>query len=122
METVLKVIAQEMQKIGVQYYDMTNTSGKITYPYVTGEFTQSEYEFEDGSNRGDLLMDAWNRGQRLDLVKLNDKIKAHFKDFRKIVDGVAIHISYMGAVPIRTNDDSLKRLQINLDINWWEGE
>ena len=121
MQTILKVIAEEMAKIGVDYYDMINTSGTVTYPYITGEFTQSEYDFEDGHNRGDLLMDAWNRGSRLDLVKINDKIKDHFRDFRTTKDGMTIHISYMGAVPIRTNDDSLKRLQINLDIHWWEG-
>lgn len=121
METVLKVINEEMNAIGVQYYDMTNTSPKITYPYVTGEFTQNDYNFEDGRNSGDLLLEAWTRGERLELIRLNENIKQHFKDFRKVEDGTAICVSYVGAIPVRTNDNSLKKLQINLEINWWEG-
>lgn len=122
METVLKAIYEETQAVGVQYYDMTNTSPKVTYPYVTGELTQSLYDFEDGSNNGDLLLEAWTRGERFELVSLNEKIKQHFKDLIKEKDGKVIHFSYVGAIPQRTNDNTLKKLQINLDITWWEGE
>lgn len=122
METVLTVINEEMQSLGIQYYNMTNTSPKVTYPYVTGEFLQSLYDFEDGSNGGDLLLELWTRGEMLELIRLNDKIKQHFKDLIKEKDGEVIHFSYMGATPQRTNDNMLKKLQINLEITWWEGE
>lgn len=122
MEQVLEVINEQMQILGIQYFDMINTSAKVTYPYVTGELTQSGYSYEDGSNTADLLLEAWTRNERLELIQLCEKIKNHFKDFTTEKNGVVMHISYMGAIPQRTNDYGLKKSQINLDIHYWEGE
>ena len=63
MEQVLEVINEQMQILGIQYFDMINTSAKVTYPYVTGELTQSGYSYEDGSNTADLLLEAWTRNE-----------------------------------------------------------
>lgn len=122
METVLKMIYEHMQEIGVQYYDMTNTSPKITYPYVTGELTQNRFDDETGQNGGDLLLEAWTRGERLELVKLCETIKQHFKYLTAVENGTYAQFEYAGAMPQRTNDNSLKKLQINLSVTWWEGE
>lgn len=121
MENVLNVINEEMKKLGIDYYYLTNTSESVTYPYVTGEYYESGYTFEDGSTEANLLLEAWTRGSNLDLVRLNDDIKEYFKDFRTIKDGCAIHISYASNYPRRTNDINLKKIEINLDIRYWKG-
>lgn len=121
MQEVLEVINAQMQAIGVQYYDMTNTSAKVTYPYATGEFTQSGFDYETMQNQGDLLLDLWTRNERLELVGLCDKLQKHFSNFMTEKKGVIVHIEYAGSTPLRTNDNTLKRLQVNLNVTWWKG-
>lgn len=122
METVLAIIEREMRLIGIDYHFMINKSAPVIYPYVTGEYNESEYSFEDASNSGEMLLEAWTRGSYLELIRLNDKIKQHFKDFRVFENGISLHIAYNGNYPRRTNDNTLKKLEIHLQIEYWEGE
>lgn len=122
METLLDIFQREMELLGIDYSYMTNSKPKITYPYVTGEYSESEFAFENGASGGDLMLEAWNRGNNLDLIRLNEKIKKHFCDFRKIEGNIAIRIVYNGNFPRRTNDNGLKKSEIHLDVMYWEGE
>lgn len=121
METVLSIINDEMKSLNINYYYMINESPKIEYPYVTGELTQNGFDYETMTSKGDLLLDLWTRNERLELIRLCDKLKNHFMNFMKEKDGVIVHIDYATSMPISTNDNTLKRLQVNLDVTWWKG-
>lgn len=122
MEEVLKIINEQMKALGVEYYYLYNNAPKVNYPYVTGEFTQNNYSYEDGSNNGDMLLECWSRGSQLSLVYLLQRIKEHFEDLRIVKDDIVAHISFNSAYPVRTNDVELLKTEIHLDITYWEGE
>lgn len=122
MEKILKIINEQMKSLGVEYYYLYNNAPTVSYPYVTGEFTQNGYSYEDNSNTADMLLECWNRGSQTNLVNLQEKIKENFRDLHVIKDNVVAHISYNSAYPVRTNDANLFKVEIHLDITYWEGE
>lgn len=122
MLDVLKAISEQMKHLNLQYHDIMNNSEKVTYPYITGELSQSLYDVETGRNEADLLLDLWTRNERLEIVKVNEQLKAHFSNLDVVKDGAYIHFDYETCVPVATNDYSLKRLQVILSITWWKGE
>ena len=122
MIDVLEIINKELNDLGIEYYYFYNTSETVTYPYVTGEFTQSDYTFEDGANYGDFLLEVWNRGKMLPILEVVQKIKDHFRDFRYVEGNKTFHISFQSAVPLRTNEETLNKYEVHLDVYYWEGE
>lgn len=122
MEKVLEIIKRELDALGIDYYYMINTASTVKYPYVTGEYNESEYSYEDNSNVAEMLLEVWNRDSDVELVKLNDLIKNHFRNLIVCEEGLTVHISYANSFPVRTGDYKLKKREIHLDINFWEGE
>ena len=122
MKEILQIINTEMQSLGIEYYYLYNNASTVKYPYVIGEYTETSYSFEDNSNSGDMLLEVWNKGSQSNLLEVLNKIKNHFRDLYITKDTVVAHIAFNSAMPVRTNDASLFKLQINLDINYWEGE
>lgn len=121
MEKVLEIINDEFTKLNLEYYYMTNTSPVVNYPYITGEFTEAEYSYEDNSAAGDLLLEVWNRGDKKGLIEAVEKIKMHFRDLRMQKDGMTVFFAYDNAFPIRTNDESLDKIEVHITINYFEG-
>lgn len=122
MDKILNIIANEFKTLGINYHYLYNKDASVTYPYITAEYTESDYSYEDNSNRGDMLLEVWNRDSNLELISLNQTIKNHFRDLRVVLDNVVAHISYANSTPIRTNDVNLNKIEIHLDITYWEGE
>lgn len=122
MVDILTIINDQMKVLGIEYYYLYNNAPKVAYPYVTGEFTQNDYSYEDNSNSGDMLLECWNRGSQINLINLHQKIREHFKNLQVIKSNLVAHISYNSAYPVRTNDADLFKLEIHLDVTYWEGE
>lgn len=122
MEEILQIINEQMQALGIEYYYLYNNAPTVKYPYVTGEFTQNSYSYEDNSNTGDMLLECWNRGSQKELINLHQKIKEHFRDLCVPKNNIMAHISYNSAYDVRTNDATLFKKEIHLDITYWEGE
>ncbi|MDO4377985.1 MAG: hypothetical protein Q4C64_02380 [Erysipelotrichia bacterium] len=122
MKEILKIIEEQMTALSIEYYYLYNNAPTVVYPYVTGEFTQNGYSYEDNSNSGDMLLECWNRGSQINLINLHQKIKEHFRDLQVSKDNVVAHISYNSAYPVRTDDADLFKMEIHLDITYWEGE
>lgn len=122
MEEILKIINEQMKALSIEYYYLYNNAPKVVYPYVTGEFTQAGYSYEDNSNNGDMLLECWNRGSQQNLINLHQTIKEHFRDLRVVKNNIVAHIAYNSAYPVRTNDADLFKMEIHLDITYWEGE
>lgn len=122
MHEILKAINTEMKALGIEYYYLYNNAPEIHYPYVTGEYSESGYSYEDNSNTGDMLLEVWNRDRQLELFYVCNKIKNHFRDLLVNDGKVTAHIAFNSAMPVRTNDASLYKIEIHLDVNYWEGE
>ena len=126
-QEVLKIIAQEMSAMNLNYFYMINDSGTVVYPYITGEYNEYQYTFEDRGTVGEMLLEVWTRGSELELLAVKDLIKNRFDDYQvAILDAsgniVSLSISYLSKMPRRTDVEGLKKLEIRLQINYWESD
>ena len=122
MKNILEIVCHELTQAGIDYHYIYNDSAVVKYPYVTGEYTESNYDFETNHNTGDFLLELWTRNGKDELIELNNKIKEVFRDYRKTVNGETVHISYISSYPVITNDENLDKIETHLEINYWEGE
>jgi hypothetical protein len=122
-EKILAVISDEMSALQLNYHYMTyKPEGETIYPYITGEYSETDYVYEDGHIEGGLLLEVWTRSTWTDLSVIKEAIRKHFKDFRCVKDGVAIYIAYNSSNSARAEDGTLKKKLITLDIQAWESE
>lgn len=123
---VLKCVYEELTALGINYYYMINDSENVMYPYVTGEYYEYEYKFEDNSSSGEVLLEVWTRGTESELLIIKDKIKSKFSYYQKVVEInnkiMSLSINYLSKTPRRTEVEGLKKLEIRLQINYWESE
>lgn len=122
-EKVLSIINTEMVDMGLNYSYMTyEPDGDPVYPYITSEYSERGWTFEDGRTESSMLLELWGNTNELELIKLKEKIKKRFSDFHHSEKGLSIHISYSGSTPGRDANSNIKKRQITLEIKVWESE
>ena len=123
---VLKCVYEELTALGINYYYIINDSKNVVYPYVTGEYYEYEYKYEDNSSSGEILLEAWTRGTEEELIEIKDRIKEKFKNYQKTISekdkSMGLSINYLNKTPRRTEALGLKKLEIRLQTNYWESE
>lgn len=121
MIAVLKVINEIMQQLGIHYEYMEWTSD-IVYPYFVGEYVETPIETEDGLKESTFILTGFTRGTWIELEQIKEKIENLFHNgYEAIIDnksGVAVF--YGDSQPIRQENESLKKIQINLEIKEWK--
>lgn len=121
ISTVLEIINNEFEKLGVDYYYMTNTSGKVTYPYCTGEYSESNYSNENRESNGDLLVELWSKNGDIESLKTIEKIKEHFSEFQTVQKVLALAINFGSFVERRTGVENLKKYEMHMSVTYWKG-
>lgn len=120
--SILKIIHEELTRIGVPYEFMRWTS-KVSYPYFVGEISETEPMTGDGLQEHTLLLDGFTRGNYIDLETIKETIKKHFHPIyglrRQTDDGYAV-LFYAGAFYVPTGEADLKRIQVTLKIKEWK--
>ena len=119
---ILAFINAEMEAAGIPY-EYGEWTDAVSYPYVVGSFTETEYRFEDGCTLGALTLDAWARGANANekLLDVKNKIKRAFSDRQSVQDGKAFFIRYGGSFPTQTGEEELSKITITLFTYEWEG-
>lgn len=119
--SVLSIINEEMDSIGVPYEYMQWTSA-VTDPYWIGEYTEDPVVAEDGSRTSTVILTGTTMGTWLDLERTRAKIENHFHPIyglsRSTESGVVV-VFYDGAFPVPTGEANLKRIQVNLHVKEW---
>lgn len=118
---VLSVIKEEMDAIGVPY-EFMRWSGKVSYPYFVGEYTETPTNTEDGREEGTVIITGTTRGNWYELERYKEIIKRHFPSvygFRKSTDEGTVVIFYGNSFPVDAGEADLKRIQINLQYKEW---
>ena len=121
-EKLLGLIYNEMVNVLGLNYEYMEYTGPLKYPYITGEHYTTYYDIATGRLEGELLLEVWNRGKELDLIKVHDKIQSHFKKLIKYQDNMGFCIAYKNKQSSRTGDMDLKKIQIYLSTYTWKGE
>lgn len=120
--SILRIIHEELARIGVPYEFMRWTS-KVSYPYFVGEISETEPMTGDGLREHTLLLDGFTRSNYIDLETIKEKIEKHFHPIyglrRQTDSGYAVFF-YAGAFYVPTGEADLKRIQVTLKIKEWK--
>ena len=116
---LLRVIKEELLNLGINY-EYGEYKGELKYPYAVGEYSENDYQYEIGITNGEFILVVFHRGNELDLINIKELVKEKFADFRKVVTGGTIYVSYRNKLFIREAD--LKKMEIYLDIKTMKGE
>ena len=123
----LKFINEQMDILEIPYEFGDEWTSKVTYPYFTGEFTETPSMTEDGYEETEVILTGFHRGPGalIGLETIKNKIKKHFDPnhgLRADTDSGTIAVFFNGSFPIPTREADLKRIQINLLIKEWKGD
>ncbi|MCQ2754844.1 MAG: hypothetical protein MJ231_07335 [bacterium] len=121
-EELLKIIYNELVNVLGLNYEYMEWTGELVYPYITGEHYTNFFDIATGRLEGELLLEIWNRGKEIDLVKIHDKIQLHFEKIVKMQNNMGFCIAYKNKNSDRTGDMDLKKIQIRLETYCWKGE
>ena len=116
---LLKVINKELLSLGLNY-EYGEYEGEHKYPYAVGEYNESNYEYESNVTDGEFILVVFHKGNELDLINIKEQIKEKFADYRSVVDGGAVYVSYRNKLFIREAD--LKKMEIYLNTKTMKGE
>lgn len=123
MNELLRLIAGEMTKLGINYDLMTWKETPIKYPYCVGQYFVVDSSAESGKTEIEFWIEGWDRNKSYgNLVDIDTKLRKHFSDYRMIKNNMAIAISYLNSSLEREEDSELKKLQVKLNVVLWEGE
>ena len=117
-------ISDQLRSIAV-LYELEEWTSNIKYPYWTGEFTEEPVMTEDGAEESTVILNGFNRGKAIDLVRDKEKIKQLFDPtdgLRAKTGSGSIAVFFDGSFSIPTGEADLKRMQINLKIKEWKGK
>lgn len=123
-KNLLKIVSDGMVEMGLEYEFGEYTKKRITYPYFVGEYTETEPTTEDGLQETTFMLTGFSRSTWLTLENAKDKIESYFnKVYGKTVmvdDGSAVAVFYGNALVVPTENEELKKIQINLQCKEWK--
>ena len=116
MINVLKTINNELNTMSIPYtFDAWDS--KIELPQFIGEISETPTLNEDGLSEYTFILTGYATKNEVGyLFEVAERLKARYKP-SKIVDGMVI--MYNNTMPIETNTDDLKRIEITLKIKKW---
>lgn len=117
---LLEIINNELEKLNLNY-EYGEYTGELKYPYITGEYNETGYTYEDNITRGEFILTVWNRGKEIDLINIKEQIKNVFADYRTSTNSGAINIDYRNKLFIRSGEAELKKMEIYLDTKCLKG-
>lgn len=116
----LKFINEALKAAGISY-QFQRWDGELKYPYFVGEYTETEPENEDGRQESSFIITGTTNGSWLSLEETKEKIKKEVCGKSAILpNGNGIAIYYAGFLNVPTGNETMKRIQITLNIQEWE--
>lgn len=124
MRSILRYIKQELTQINIPYSFMT-WKRKREYPYFVGEIFRIRTDGEDGKEEYSFLLTGFTRNSYDDLIEIAEKIEINYPNVAGkigIFEESCIAMFVTDITPLPTEDEELKKIQINLQINRWKGK
>ena len=125
-EEALKYISDALEALKIPYSFMEwriKNGGKFPDPYFVGEYTEETPLNEDGLQDSTFILTGTTRGTWLSLEQAKNKIKDKFNPISGstviLASGAGLAVFYSDSFPVPTEDENLKRIQINLQVKEW---
>lgn len=119
MINFLKELTEQFRKVTPESFHERNRKAEIKYPYVTYDFDGESLERNVEGFYIDVdIFD--NNSSYVDIFQIEDALKTHFKDNRKLTEDFFIRFNFLRSTKIPTGDDNIKRrnLQFYCKIDW----
>lgn len=121
-QEALTYLNDKFEELDIPYEFMSWTTS-LSFPYFVGEYTEVEPMNEDGYERSTFILTGTTNSSYGALEAIKNVLKTIFDGSPVILDsGSALVVEYSTAFPVRTGEDGLYRMQINLNIKEWKGE
>ena len=116
MKKVLKIINDELNTMNIPY-TFDGWDNEIELPQFIGDISETPTLNEDGLSEYTFILTGYAMKNDNDyLFDVAERLKQRYKP-SKIVDSMVI--MYNNTMPIETNTDDLKRIEITLKIKKW---
>lgn len=124
MNKLLKVFAEAMEELNIDYDFMEWKTTPVPYPYFVGQYFIDNYVAESGATEGQILLVGWDRNSSfIKLVEIDNKVKKYFSEYKKLLgNNSSVSINYVGSSSEYAENNDLRKIEIRLDFNLWEGE
>lgn len=117
MIKVLAAMKAEMDELNIPY-EFDNWESKVKLPYFVGEISEQVNPNEDGKRTFDFTLTGEDVGSYMRLFDYAEKIKSRYNNGKTIGNGIKAIYENMFHIPVE--DESVKRIQINITIILWE--
>ena len=119
MITFLTELTNQFRLVLPESYHDKNRSASVLYPYLTYNFDSEGLERNIEGFYIDVdIFD--NNASYVDIFQVEDALKDHFKDNRKLTDDLFIRFNFLRSTKVVTGDDNIKRrnMQFYCKVDW----
>lgn len=116
----LELIKTMLTTAKINYAFQTLKSKAVTYPYWIGEFSENAPDDESGYRQSTFILTGTTDKTWLELHSQKDAIEELFRDKKAIHDNnhaVAFFVENSFEIP--TQLDTIKRIQLNIQVQEW---
>ncbi len=122
MNILLKVFAEAMKELEINYDFMEWKTTPVPYPYFVGQYFVDNFVAENNQTEGQLLLVGWDRNESfINLIDIEIELKRYFSDYRYSENGTSVSINYVGSNSEHYDGDELKKIEMRFDFYLWEG-
>lgn len=118
----LKFISDFMDRLNIPYEFGTFTQNPVPDPYFVGEYLDSESDTKEENGYQESAFLLTGTGETyIGLETAKAQIESNLSRGVSLIlsNGNGFAVFYSGSQPIPTDDERLKRIQINLTIKEW---
>ena len=119
MIAFLTELTNQFRLVLPESYHDKNRSASVLYPYLTYNFDSEALERNIEGFYIDVdIFD--NNASYVDIFQVEDALKDHFKDNRKLTDDLFIRFNFLRSTKVVTGDDNIKRrnMQFYCKVDW----
>ena len=119
MINFLEELTSQFKQVTSESFHEKNRRKEVVYPYLTFDFDSEPIERNIEGFYIDVdIFD--NNSSYKKVFQLEDELKAHFKDNKKITDDLYIRFNFSNSMKVPTGDDLIKRrnLQFYCKVDW----
>lgn len=121
MKKVLSAVKDECKSMSLPY-EFDNWHSELELPYFVGELSEIPTSDEDGKREFDLILTGEDIDTYSRLLDYSEIVKKRYKYGHSVViDGTVIKFIYENVITVPVEDESVKRIQINITVYLWEG-
>ena len=115
----VKELTSQFRLVTSESFHEKNKKKRVVYPYLTFDFDSEAIERNvDGFYIDVDIFD--NNSSYMNVFQLENDLKAHFKDNKKLTDDLYIRFNFLRSMKVPTGDDNIKRrnLQFYCKVDW----